>query len=64
MSIDETYIRMMNEEIDGVISGEDAKKLSIYVNSDPEAGRYYEELRAAVDRFWRSLPDVTREDTE
>jgi len=48
MSIDEAYLRMMNEEIDGIISNGDAEKLASYVRSDPEAGRYYEELRAAV----------------
>ncbi len=48
MSIDETYIRMMNEEIDGIISDEDRERLAKYVRSDPEAGKYYEELREAV----------------
>ncbi len=48
MNIDETYIRMMNEEIDGVISDGDAEKLASYVSSDPEAGRYFDELRATV----------------
>ncbi len=48
MSIEEKYIRMMNEEIDGVISGSDAEKLASFVRSDPEAWRYYEELRTAV----------------
>jgi hypothetical protein len=48
MSIDQEYIRMMNEEIDGVISAGDAKKLASYVRSDPEAGRYYAELRTTV----------------
>ena len=48
MSIDERYIRMMNEEIDGIISDSDAESLDSYVRSDPEAARYYEELQAAV----------------
>ena len=48
MSIDEAYIRMMNEEIDGIISEEDAEVLTSYVRSDPEAGIYYAELRATV----------------
>ncbi len=48
MSIDETYIRMMNEEIDGIISDEDRDKLAIYVKSDPEVATYYEELRSTV----------------
>lgn len=48
MSIDEKYIRMMNEEIDGVISDSDAESLDAYVRSDPEAARYYKELQAAV----------------
>ncbi len=39
----------MNEEIDGVISDEDAERLASYVSSDPEAGRYYKELRATVE---------------
>ena len=48
MRIDKKYIRMMNEEIDGVISDSDAESLDEYVRSDPEAARYYEELQAAV----------------
>ncbi len=48
MSIDETYIRMMNEEIDGVISDSDAEKLASYVRTDPEAEKYYGELRTTV----------------
>jgi hypothetical protein len=48
MSIDEKYIRMMNEEIDGIISDADADSLDMFVRSDPEAAKYYEELQAAV----------------
>jgi anti-sigma-K factor RskA len=48
MRIDEPYIRLMNEEIDGVISEENARKLAAFVMSDPEARRYYEDLRETV----------------
>jgi len=59
MSIDETYIRMMNEEIDGIISNEDAEKLAEYVRSDPEAGKYYDEFLAtarAIDETGEVTP--------
>ena len=49
MSIDEHYIRLMNEEIDGVISEEDAKKLSRFIDADPEGKRYYLEMKDTVD---------------
>ncbi len=48
MSIDEFYIRLMNEEIDGIISGGNAEKLAAYIKSDPEAQMYYEELKETV----------------
>jgi hypothetical protein len=48
MSVDEFYIRLMNEEIDGVISGGDADRLAELIRTDPEAARYFEELKAAV----------------
>jgi hypothetical protein len=49
MNIDEFYIRLMNEEIDGVISGGNAEKLAAYIKSDPEAARYFEELRVTIE---------------
>ena len=58
MSIDETYIRMMNEEIDGIISDEDKERLAEYVRSDPEAGKYYEEF-CATARAIDDTPEVT-----
>jgi hypothetical protein len=48
MSIGEEYIRMMNEEIDGVISEEDACRLADFIERNPEASRYYDELRETV----------------
>jgi len=48
MSIDEFYIRLMNEEIDGVISDEDAEKLAACISSDPEAKRHYDELKITI----------------
>ncbi len=48
MSIDEFYIRLMNEQIDGIISDGAAKKLAAHLMSDPEAERYYEELKDTV----------------
>jgi hypothetical protein len=48
MSIDEFYIRLMNEQIDGTISDGAAKKLAAHLMSDPEAEKYYEELKETV----------------
>ena len=48
MSIDEYYIRLMNEEIDGVISKKNAGKLRTYIESSSDAKRYYEDLRETV----------------
>jgi hypothetical protein len=48
MSIGEEYIRMMNEEIDGVISEEDAGELADFLKTNPAASRYYDELRETV----------------
>ena len=48
MNTDEFYIRLMNEEIDGIISGENAEKLAAYIMSNPEAERYYEELKDTI----------------
>lgn len=48
MSINEFYIRLMNEQLDGIISGGDAEKLAAFIKSDPEAARYYEELRETL----------------
>jgi hypothetical protein len=38
----------MNEEIDGVISEDDARGLAAFILSDPEARRYYDDLRETV----------------
>ena len=48
MNIDKYYIRLMNEQIDGIISDGDAEKLAAIIKSDPEAARYFEELRATI----------------
>jgi hypothetical protein len=48
MKIDEHYIRLMNEEIDGAISEEDAAVLSSWLAGNPEGARYYGELKETV----------------
>jgi hypothetical protein len=51
MSIDEFYITLMNEEIDGIISDADAEKLLLYLGENPEAAKYFSELKETVGRI-------------
>lgn len=48
MSINADLIRLMNEEIDGVISDGDAARLSAALSESPEVAKYYAELRETL----------------
>lgn len=48
MHTEEYYRDLMNAEIDGVITKEEARILAARLESDPKAREYYEELRRAV----------------
>ena len=47
--IEERYKELMNLEIDGVISQEEKNELDRHLDRNPEAKRYFEELRALTD---------------
>lgn len=47
--IEERYRELMNLDIDGVISQEEKNELDRYLDRNPEARRYFEELRALTD---------------
>ena len=55
--VEERYIDMMQAEIDGLLSEEDARELRRYLDTHGEANQYYEELRGSV-RALSSLPQV------
>jgi hypothetical protein len=49
--IEERFIELMNGEIDGANSREESLELKRYLDTLPEAKRYYEDLKAVTQMF-------------
>ncbi len=47
--IEKRYIELMNLEVDGVISDDDKRELTLYLEKNQEAKKYLDELRALTD---------------
>ncbi len=48
---EDKYIALMNQELDGVNSPGQARELAAYLDSDPEARQYFQELQDALQIF-------------